>query len=261
MSTPMSLLCRLVASRSTFFHFLLREFLPVPQGWKLVRSGLLGCRRPALAGFPDAPPTANAKRAGARAAVLFLSLAVALCEARTNAQEWTPGGYLSAYGGANLMNDLTVTSGDRSFKVSPDTGYRAGLAMGYELREWFNLEFDTGFQENSLSEPRSGSAKAMPLLFNAVFRLPNPTRFVPFAGLGAGGAVATLDDPAGADIDFVFGYQLTAGVDYELTPQLRFGVLYKFFGTADQSYSIDGTQFKMKDVANHFIGADLSWTF
>jgi opacity protein-like surface antigen len=177
------------------------------------------------------------------------------------AQEWSPGGYLTAYGGANLMNDLTITTGGQTLKASPETGYRAGLAIGYELRPWFALEFDTGFQDNSLHELQSSSVKSLPLLINGIFRVVNSTRIVPYAGIGAGGAVCTLDDPAGADINVAFGYQLTAGVEYELTPQLRFGALYKFFGTTEQKYSIAGTEFKIKDAKSHFVGANLTWSF
>jgi len=189
------------------------------------------------------------------------ALVLSLCTLRAQDQEWSPGGYLSAYGGANLMSDLTITSGGQTFKASPETGYRAGLAIGYELRPWLGIEFDTGFMENSLHEPQSSSVKAMPLLVNGIFRLVNSTRIVPYAGIGAGGAVTTLDDPAGADINVAFGYQLTAGVEYELTPQLRVGALYKFFGTTEQKYSIAGTEFKINEAYRHLIGANLSWTF
>lgn len=191
-------------------------------------------------------------------AILFPALSFCLYPAR--AQEWSPGGYLNAYGGANLMNDIAVTTGVQSYKGA-DIGYRAGLAMGYEFQPWLGLEFETGFQENSLKDLHSSSVKAMPLLVNAVFRYRNASRIVPWLGVGAGGAVSTLDAPAGADISLVFAYQATLGVEYELTPQLRAGLLYKFFGTADQDYSIAGSHVQAKDAYSHFLGANLSWNF
>ncbi len=193
--------------------------------------------------------------------LMLLGILVLAASPGVQGQEWSPGGYLNAYGGANLMNDISVRTGTGSFKASPELGYRAGLAIGYELRPWLGIEFDTGFQENSLREPVSSSVKSMPLLLTAVFRWRTPVGVLPYAGVGAGGAVSTLDDPAGADINVVFGYQLTVGVEYELTPQLRVGVLYKLFGTTDQTYSIAGSEFKVSDVYSHFIGGNLSWTF
>ncbi len=180
---------------------------------------------------------------------------------QAQAQEWSPGGYVNAYGGANLMNELTVKSGNSSTKVSPELGYRAGLAIGYEMYQWFGLEFDTGFQANDLHDAPATSIKAMPLLLNAMFRFPNSTGVVPYAGIGAGGAVSTVDSPLGADINLVFGYQATAGVEYELTPQLRVGAMYKFLAVPEQTYSIAGAEFKIADVYSHFIGVNLSWSF
>ena len=215
-------------------------------------------------GVPNTPtafPRGTGRNSGRFAGVLPLVVALTFWALQSGSQEWSPGGSLNAYGGANLLNDISISTGMTSFKGKPEVGYRAGLAIGYELRPWLGIEFDTGFQENSLTKPQSSSFKAMPLIMNAVFRYSNPTSIVPYVGVGGGGAVSTLDDPSGADINLVFAYQLTAGVEYELTPQLRVGALYKFFGTADQEYSIQGTSFKVKDAYSHFIGANLSWTF
>lgn len=177
------------------------------------------------------------------------------------AQEWSPGGYLNAYGGANLMDDITVKAAGVSGKVSPEAGYRAGLGIGYEFYQWFGVEFDTGFQANDLHDAPATTIKAMPLLLNAMFRFRNSTRIIPYAGIGAGGVVSTVNSPLGADINLVFGYQATAGVEYELTPQFRVGVLYKFFSVPEQDYTIAHTKFTVSDVHSHFIGANLSWSF
>ncbi len=184
-----------------------------------------------------------------------------VCIAEAAAQEWSPGGYLNAYGGANLMNDVTLKIGNSSTKLSPEVGYRAGLGIGYELYQWFGLEFDTGFQENDIHDAPATSIKAMPLLLNAMFRFQNSTGIIPYAGIGAGGAVSTVDSPLGADINLVYAYQATAGVQYELTPQLRVGVIYKFLAVPEQDYTIAGTGFKVADVYSHFIGANLNWSF
>jgi len=100
---------------------------------------------------------------------------------------------------------------------------------------------------------------AVPLLANVVFRYENSTKFVPYLGGGAGGAVSMVS-ATGTDTDTVFAYQAKTGVAYQLTENVMLDLGYKFFSTAEQSYFLT-SPFKLKDVYNHFVGASLTWKF
>jgi opacity protein-like surface antigen len=165
--------------------------------------------------------------------------------------------YLTLDGGVSLMQDVKIDSA----KLEMDTGYRIGLAGGYNLNKWAAIELETGFIYNEFKDSNGDAWLGMvPVLANAVFRYENKTKFVPFVGAGAGGAFSILDAPIDSDTDFVFAWQLMAGVDYKIGENMCLGVKYKYFGTGDQSYDF-GPGIKLKDIVTHSVGVAFTWHF
>ena len=198
----------------------------------------------------------------------FAALALGTCSALAlmlaqPAQAADEGPYISFDVGANLLQDVTQTfptDGNVSSKRSFDTGLRFDMIGGYNLNSWAALEFETGFLENEMEHSSSAWWGAVPLLANVVFRYENSTKFVPYIGAGAGGAISMVGDSSGSDSDAVFAYQAKAGVAYKVEENMMVDVGYKFFSTDEQTYNL-GMPFKLSDIYNHFIGASFTWKF
>src|SRR5256885_9488121 len=87
----------------------------------------------------------------------------------------------------------------------------------------------------------------VPFLVNAAFQYQNETGFTPFIGLGIGlgSSAITVDEArtstasvAGADYEFVFAWQATGGVKYEVGKRLALGLVYKYLWTADTKWEL-----------------------
>jgi opacity protein-like surface antigen len=168
------------------------------------------------------------------------------------------GAYLTLDGGANFVQPVTVQSrGSASHSTDIDTGWRVGLIGGYKLNSWAAVELETGFSDNNVHNGDGMWFGSVPVLGNVVFRYENSSKFVPYIGVGAGGAYTMVEGNDTDKTDFVFAYQAKVGVDYEISPCVAVGVGYKFFGTADQKYD----EVKIKDIYTHFIGLNLTWKF
>ena len=62
---------------------------------------------------------------------------------------------------------------------------------------------------------------------------------VPYLGGGLGGAKVMLDDNLGIDdSDFVFAYQVMAGIGYEIASSMTLTVGYRYFATTTPKYEI-----------------------
>jgi opacity protein-like surface antigen len=189
--------------------------------------------------------------------VLGTCAAIAAFNAVPAAAQDDTGMYLKLDGGANFLQQITVNNFGSEFKEDMDVGFRFDIMAGYNLNRYAGVEFETGFMYN---EPKNVSdvwLGAVPVLGNLVLRYPNSTPFVPFVGIGAGGAFTLLDNGDSLENDFVFAYQLQGGLNYMLSEDMSLGFTYKYFATADQDY--DGIE--IEDVHNHFVGLNFSWNF
>ncbi len=134
-------------------------------------------------------------------------------------------------------------------KVRYDVGAAFDMVLGYAFNRWVSAEVETGFRWTSVDSIQDAwvddtDYSAVPILANIVLQYPIPrTRIVPYLGAGVGGAATMLDigmisTPAGDfwgdTSDFVFAWQLFAGVRVELSPHVSIGLAYKFV-SADPS--------------------------
>jgi opacity protein-like surface antigen len=190
------------------------------------------------------------------ALTVIVAGAVATPALRASAADSGP--YLTLDAGANFMQPVTVqSSGNPSHSTDIDTGWRVGLIGGYNLNSWAAVELETGFSDNNIHNS-SAWFGTIPVLGNVVFRYENQSQFVPYIGVGAGGAEALVQGGGSGDkSDFVFAYQAKLGVDYKINENMMIDVGYKFFGTADETFG----DTKVKDVYANFIGLSFTWKF
>jgi len=114
----------------------------------------------------------------------------------------------------------------------------------------------------------------IPILVNAVYRIPFKGPWSSYIGVGAGGAVSILSYTASAynnlgSYNFVFAYQAKAGLEYRLSDNASIDLAYEFFGSSDPSWSFSQTvgfnttdyTVKEKGFFTHSVVISLTWTF
>lgn len=158
------------------------------------------------------------------------------------------GFYIKGDLGGNITEDIElkeffgpVTPGS---KVKLDPGFRAGVAGGYQVFDWFAAEAELGLFENTINSitdaTRIHDARFanLPLLFNAKLQYPNRTGLTPYLGAGLGFSEAIFDVDnitiggttlSGSDNTTVFAYQAFAGLRYRLNDRMGLSVAYRYF--------------------------------
>ena len=164
------------------------------------------------------------------------------------------GPYVRAGAGPSFFQDgrLNQFGGPANNSVQYDTGLAADGAVGFAFNQIFSVDLESGFIGAHINNvqgysSRHSSIADVPLLANATFSVPIPrTNIVPYAGIGAGGAISMFDTDGfsdgvttvfGRETDGVFAYQAFAGVRFMLTPQMSLGVGYKYFATGNPTFS------------------------
>jgi opacity protein-like surface antigen len=191
------------------------------------------------------------------------------------------------FGGSYQQNatvDTTIApSGSPATTYSQNTsfnlGVRGDVAFGYNFNPSWSAEFNTGLiwnsSGNSAPYPNNVSIDTytVPILVNAVYRIPFKGPWSSYVGIGGGGAVSILSYTASAynlgNYNFVFAYQAKAGVEYRLTENASIDVAYEFLGTTDPSWSFSQTvganttdyTLKEKGFFTHSVVLSFTWTF
>lgn len=164
------------------------------------------------------------------------------------------GPYFDAGIGPSFFQDgkLTQFSYSADNKVQFDTGLAADMSIGYSFNRFFAMDFEAGYIGTRIREvdgfASNGSRLSnVPLMFNGVLTLPSRhNRFVPYLGAGIGPSVSMFDahnfndgvvGVDGREADTVLGWQLFAGLRFQINPQISLGVGYKYFATGDPTFS------------------------
>jgi len=134
-------------------------------------------------------------------------------------------------------------------KLSP--GFQMDLGFSYKLTPWLAVGPELGFLYNSVnsfgdfSYPDT-SLFQMPIMANLTLEPPTQGRLVPYLGGGVGGVASILTfgedyywGPDGTGSDFVFGFQIFAGLNYRLSPSSHIGVMYRFLYTDNQDWNVE----------------------
>lgn len=180
-------------------------------------------------------------------------------------QQQQYGNYFSFQVGAVFPEDSTLRdSGGGSNNVSFDTGYLLGAAigshLGYGLRAEAEFDYRNADVDKVSGTPAAGKFETLSLMGNVYqdFAIGGPIE--PFIGAGLGGAVVRVDDGLDTDDDWVFAYQVMAGVNFIVDPHTTFTLGYRYFGTSDPSLDVGGRH-KKATVQMHNIMASFRYSF
>jgi len=164
-------------------------------------------------------------------------------------------------------------------KVDLDPGPRLSVAGGYNFNEYLGAQLETGFIWNEVKSVTGGgnidaSLAHVPMLADVVVRYDKPDcKWVPYAGVGAGGdvSVISLDKvraPNGAVVDgsgsdVVFAWQVFVGVRYKFRENMSIGGGYKFFSADGASWDVRHTSGDIQSgtAQVHSFGVDFNIRF
>lgn len=164
------------------------------------------------------------------------------------------GPYFRLGVGPSFFDDglLTTFGGPVSSEVDYKTGLAADAAVGWAFNQNVALDFETGFigaKINNVSGFSSdhSSLYNVPFLVNVTLSLPIPrTNLIPYIGAGVGGADVVFDTDSfsdgvttvtGSENDVVIAGQIFAGLRFRLSQNMSLDAGYKYFATADPSFS------------------------
>ena len=179
------------------------------------------------------------------------------------------GMYVTIDGGANWIPNFdasfaTPGGPEAEAEIDLETGFRGGVAVGYNFNRFLGAELESGFVYNEAKDVDAWLGQ-VPLLANIILRYENTSRLVPFVGAGAGGVAAMLDleegDADESDSDIVFAWQLQGGVRYKFSEQSSFGVVYKYMGVDAPEFSLGASDQDFDTYHNHAVLASFNFSF
>ena len=157
--------------------------------------------------------------------------------------------------------DETRSVWGNSYSLSTDPGFGGGAAVGYKLPMGFRFEVELSYRRNDLDEftfngdreALDGDISSLAYLVNAWYEFDLGSGFMPYLGVGIGGATKWLDlgSWVGADDEdnaTDFAYQVGGGVAYAFTKSRKtvISLDYRYFDSLEAD--IIGEDF---DYANH----------
>jgi outer membrane protein OmpA-like peptidoglycan-associated protein len=164
--------------------------------------------------------------------VLIAVAAIAALPATTaQAQDvQMPGVYFGVEGGLNWMLNTTILGQG----VSPVTGWAAGGKIGYDFIGP-RIEVEALYRENLNnnffgSRAITGRIAQTSFMANFLYDFNATGSFVPYIGAGAGVGLVDSDLQMNS---VTFAYQGILGVGYNATPNLRFNLDGRYFGTTN----------------------------
>lgn len=204
------------------------------------------------------------------------ALGMTLSGAALAQQPTTP--YIGILGGAEYLRDADNTGGGVTLTSSYKTGYNVGLVAGEDLGNNWRFEGEFDYRRSDLDKLRlsdvtalglgayngmtvaaTGHVRTMDLMANGWYDLPVGGGWKPYVGGGLGVANVKLSNvgfagqPAFIDDSGNFlAYQLGAGLGYDITPTTTVSVDYRYFGTANPTFTMmDGTSFDSEARGNN----------
>jgi OOP family OmpA-OmpF porin len=192
----------------------------------------------------------------------FLTLLGAVGSVSLVSQVPAHGQPLGLYVKGDVGGNVTLDTDLREFfgpvtpgsKVKFDPGVRAGVAVGYQLTDWFATEGEIGVMANNISsitdaDRVDATFEQVPFLINVKLQCPGHCRLTPYIGGGAGFSVAVLDTDQisiggttmhGTDSsDPVFAYQAFAGLRYRINDNMGVSLEYRYFAADATKWKAD----------------------
>jgi opacity protein-like surface antigen len=194
--------------------------------------------------------------------IAFVALAIFSIPALCSAEKSRQGPYVSAFIGAAIPGDQTVSSYDYYFgraysdDVSFNTGVYTGATGGYDSG-FVRLEGELAYRYNEIDtvtdrfngikfQNVNGDIGVFSTMFNIFFDIHNSSPVTPYLGGGIGFASMYLSDTTangfllyGEGYDTVFAYQFGAGVDIALNRNMSLDLGYRYFMTDTANFESD----------------------
>jgi len=165
--------------------------------------------------------------------VLLAAAAVVALPAIAEAQDIpVPGVYLGVEGGLNWLFNTTILG----LNVSPQTGWAAGGKIGYDFIGP-RIEVEGIYRQNIHgtffgNRAITGQISDVSVMGNFLYDFRSFGSIVPYIGAGAGVGFVDSDFNLGST---VFAFQGILGVGWEATPNLRFNLEGRYYGTTNPS--------------------------
>ena len=175
--------------------------------------------------------------------------------------------YFAVRGGWGGASDVDRSAGTRTATIEFGHAYGLSAAYGRQVSPWLRLEGEFSCIEAKVDEIKghfgqetaeSGRDRFYGMMINAFADLNNSTDFTPFAGLGIGPVYAhhdvTFSPFPGKAVarsdhhDWVFGYQLMAGVAWDINSRFSMDIMYRFMGMDSRDHQQDNVLFRDVDV-------------
>jgi OOP family OmpA-OmpF porin len=177
--------------------------------------------------------------------VLLAAAAIVTLPAIAQAQDvQSPGIYFGVEGGLNWLFNTTILGQN----VSPQTGWAAGGKIGYDFIGP-RIEVESLYRENQTGVGFPGRAingriSQVSIMGNFLYDFNATGAFVPYIGAGAGVGFVDSDLQMNST---VFAFQGIIGVGYNATPNLRFNLDGRYFGTSNPT--VGGTTWNNNNIS------------
>jgi len=188
----------------------------------------------------------------AMAAGACLAAAIVIPVASGQAQTLYFGGEA---GWALLQDQSSTTAGLPSSNSRFDSGFAAGVRIGYEQGPW-RFEEEYVYRRNGLNRITvagasiagvDGNRQAHAFMTNLLYQFDFGWPVKPYIGAGVG-AVNLIDQATAPgfgrffdDDDWQLGYQAIGGLRYSVTPTLAVDLDYRYFATTEATFRVPGT--------------------
>jgi len=182
------------------------------------------------------------------------------------AEEKESGFFFNVGTGVNWAEDVDMEVAGVSSTADLDVGIRVAIGGGYNINKYLGVGFETGYIWNGF-DGNDNSLSHLLGMFNGELRIPNASPLEPYLGGGIGGSLNILyfDDSGfldwDVDSDFNFAWQALAGIRYKFVPNISLGVGYKYFGTANSDYHINGANVHIGTSNNHSLNVAFNMVF
>src|SRR5216684_3309138 len=166
--------------------------------------------------------------------VLLAAAAVVALPAIAQAQQdvYAPGVYIGVEGGLNWLFNTTILGAN----VSPQTGWALGGKIGYDFIGP-RIEVEGLYRQNQTGQffgnrAINGQISQVSAMANFLYDFNATGTIVPYIGAGAGVGFVDSDFNLGST---TFAFQGILGLGYNWSPNLRFNLEGRYFGTTNPS--------------------------
>jgi len=159
------------------------------------------------------------------------------------------GPYIGAAGGVSIIHDSDVNyPGDPTVTVSYKTGYALNLSAGYNF-DGARVEGEFGYKKADIDKASAlgtsvnidgSDATIMSYMVNGYYDIKTGSAVTPYIGAGLGMINGEMNDNGYKKDDTVLGYQIIAGVGFNVNKNVAIDISYRFQGAA-ADFNIDGS--------------------